>query len=164
MTSRTALGLRHRRVIERFAEVVCPPGITSTGRLPELMAEVERFLCAFPAHVRRLLLAAFVAFDTGARVHHVGRGRRFVQLDDDAADRYFRARARSRSPAVRNLLTLMRGVVAMSYYELPAVQAELGYDPGSYIAEVTARRRVVHRDAIERAERAVFVDLPARRG
>lgn len=164
MRSTTALGPRQRLVIERFAEVVCPPEITYTGRLPELMEEVERFLCAFPSHVRRLLLAAFVAFDTGARLHRAGRGRRFVQLDDGAAERYFRARATSRSPAVRNLLTLMRGVVAMSYYELPAVQSELGYDPGSYIAEVTARRRVVHGDAIERGERAVFVDLPVRRG
>jgi hypothetical protein len=58
----------------------------------------------------------------------------------------------------------MRGVVAMSYYELPAVQSELGYDPGSYIAEVAARRLVVHGDAIERGERAVFVDLPVRGG
>jgi hypothetical protein len=162
--SRTALGSRQRRVIERFARVVCPPGITSADRLPDLMAEVERFLCAFPSHVRRLLLAAFVAFDTGARLHRVGRGRRFVDLDDVAADRYFRARVASRSSAVRNLLTLMRGVVAMSYYELPAVQSELGYDPASYIAEVTARRRVVHGDAIERGERAVFVDLPGRGG
>jgi hypothetical protein len=164
MRSRTALGPRQRHVIERFAEIVCPPEITRTGRLADLMAEVERFLCAFPPHVRRLLLAAFVAFDRSARVHSVGRGRRFVHLDDGAADRYFRARASSRSPAVRNLLTLMRGVVAMSYYELPAVQSELGYDPGSYIAEVAARRLVVHGDAIERGERAVFVDLPARGG
>jgi hypothetical protein len=164
MRSRTALSHRQRRVIERFARVVCPPELIRAGRLPDLMAEVERFLSAFPSHVRRLLLAAFVAFDTGARVHRVGRGRRFVHLDDVAADRYFRARAASRFPAVRNLLTLMRGVVAMSYYELPAVQSELGYDPAAYIAEVTARRRVVHGDAIERGERAVFVDLPGRGG
>jgi hypothetical protein len=164
MGSSGRLSPRQRRVIERFAKIACPPEVTAVGRLPEVVAELERFLHAFPAHVRRLLLAAFVVFDEGARLHPPGRGRRFVRLDDRAADRYFRARADSRMPAVRNLLTLMRGVVVMSYYELSDVKAELGYDPGAYIAAVAARRLEVHGDAIERGERAVFIESPAHGG
>ena len=64
------------------------------------------------------------------------------------------------SPALGNLARLMRGVVVMSYYELPAVQADLGYFPDAYIAEVAARRLKVHGAAIERAEREVLVDGP----
>jgi hypothetical protein len=157
------LGSRQRRVIERFAEIVCPPELAAAGRLPDLMAEVERFLRAFPPHVRSLVLVGFVVFDEGARVHPAGRGRRFVQLDDAACDRYFRARAANPVALVRNVVTLMRGVVAMSYYELPAVQSDLGYDPGAYIAEVAARRVAVHGDEIERGERAVFVDVSVAR-
>jgi hypothetical protein len=54
----------------------------------------------------------------------------------------------------------MRGVVVMSYYELPAVQADLGYFPDACIAEVAAQRLKVHGAAIERAEREVLVDGP----
>jgi len=163
MRTNGVIGPRPWRVLERLAEVVCPPEVAADGRHPEVMAELERFMAAFPPHLRRLLLASVVAFDAGARMHPGGRGRRFVHLDDAAADRYFRARADSRSPGVRNLVTLLRGVVVMSYYELPAVQAELGYDPGAYIAEMAGRRRAVHGDAIEREERAVSVDVLTRR-
>ncbi|CAN5602201.1 hypothetical protein BH18ACT1_BH18ACT1_08110 [soil metagenome] len=163
MRTNGVIGPRARRVLERFAAIVCPPQAATEGRLPEAMAELERFMGAFPPHLRRLLLASVIAFDVGARVHPTGRGRRFIHLDDAAADRYFRARADSRSPGVRNLVTLLRGVVVMSYYELPAVQAELGYDPGAYIAEMAGRRRAVHGDAIEREERAVSVDVLTRR-
>jgi len=156
------LGPRLRRVVERFAETVCPPGLASRGLLTPLVEEVELFLAAFPRPVRGALVASFLAFDEGARLHPAGRGRRFVDLDADAADRWFRAVAGGRSSALRNLLRLMRGVVAMSYYELPAVHAELGYAPDSYIAEVAARRLRVHGAAIERAERDLLVDAPAR--
>jgi hypothetical protein len=158
------LGRRVRRVVEAFAVVVCPPDLTSRGLLAPLIDEVEQFLAAFPPHVRRALVASFLTFDEGARLHPAGRGRRFVDLDDQAADRWFGAVAGGRSPALRNLVRLMRGVVAMSYYELPAVQADLGYVPDAYIAEVAARRLQVHGAAIERAERDVLVDGPLRRG
>lgn len=157
------LGRRVRRVVERFATVVCPPDLTSRGLVAPLIDEVERFLAAFPPPVRRALLASFLAFDEGARLWPAGRGRRFVELDDEAAEQWFRAVAAGRSPALRNLVRLMRGVVVMSYYELPAVQADLGYFPDAYIAEVAARRLAVHGTAIERAEREVLVDAPMRR-
>jgi hypothetical protein len=157
------LGPRTRRVVERFAVIVCPPDLTSRDLLAPLIDEVELFLAAFPPPVRRALLASFLMFDEGARLHPAGRGRRFVDLDDSTADRWFRTVAGGRSPALRNLVRLMRGVVAMSYYELHAVQADLGYFPDAYIAEVAARRLQVHGAAIERAERDVLVDAPVRR-
>jgi hypothetical protein len=154
------LGRRVRRVVERFATVVCPPELRSGGLLGALIDEVERFLAAFPPPVRRALVASFLAFDEGARLRPTGRGRRFVHLDDEAAERWFQAVAGGSSPALGNLARLMRGVVVMSYYELPAVQADLGYFPDAYIAEVAARRLKVHGAAIERAEREVLVDGP----
>lgn len=128
-----------------------------------LIDEVERFLAAFPPPVRRALVASFLAFDEGARLRPAGGGRRFVDLDDEAAEQWFRAVAGGSSLALRNLVRLMRGVVVMSYYELPAVQADLGYFPDAYIAEVAASRLKVHGAAIERAERGVLVDVSPRR-
>ena len=157
------LGPRVRRVVERFATVVCPPELTSRNLLAPLIDEVERFLAAFPPPVRRALVASFLAFDEAARLRRPGGRRRFVDLDDEAAEQWFRAVAGGRAPALGNLVRLMRGVVVMSYYELPAVQADLGYFPDAYIAEVAARRLEVHGAAIERAEREVLVDAPARR-
>jgi hypothetical protein len=152
------LGPRSRRIVERFAGTVCPPEARSRDLLPPLLDEVERFLGAWPPHVRRAVVAGFLAFDEAARVHRAGRGRRFVELDDEAADTYYRARAASRSPAVRNVVKLMRGLVAMSYYELPAVHDELDYHPEAYIGQVARRRLEVHGDDVRRGERAVFLD------
>jgi hypothetical protein len=40
----------------------------------------------------------------------------------------------------------------MAYYELPEVKAQLGYDPASYVKEVTARRLARHGAEIRAAE------------
>jgi choline dehydrogenase-like flavoprotein len=104
-----------------------------------VVGEFELMLGAMPVGVRRLLGAGLLAFDRGARVWPPGRGRRFVQLDDQAADAYLRAvvgRGNGVSDAVRRI----SGLIAMCYYDLPDVKDELGFRPEPYIALVSQRR------------------------
>jgi hypothetical protein len=151
---------RQRRVFERFSELICPPRLAGT-LLADHMAEAQRFVAVFPTHVRRLLLTSLVLFDQGARVHPAGRGRRFVDLDIEQAERYLRACATSRSPGVRNAVTLLRSVVVLSYYELPAVHASLDYHPDGYVREMAERRLRLHGEAIERGQLDELVDVPS---
>jgi choline dehydrogenase-like flavoprotein len=128
-----------RRVVTRFAEVVCPPEVRTRRRTPRVLGEFELMLGAMPAGVRRLLGAGLLAFDRGARLWPPARGRRFAQLDDQAADAYLRA-VLDRGNGVADAVRRISGLIAMCYYDLPDVKEELGFRPEPYIALVSHRR------------------------
>ena len=104
-----------------------------------MLAEFELMLGALAPTARKALIAAIVVFDQGARVYPRSRGRRFTGLDDEAAEAYLRALL-ARGGVTAQLIQRLRGLVVMCYYELPAVQREIGYDPVPYIASVSRRR------------------------
>src|SRR5215204_267598 len=79
-----------RRIIVRFATVVCPPESQIDRLLALLLAEFARYLAALPPHLRLGLLAAFVLFDQRARLFGPAHGRPFADLDHARADAYFR--------------------------------------------------------------------------
>jgi len=148
------LSARVRRVTRRFAEVVCPPGMRAHHRTDRVLAEFELMLGALAPAARKVLTAAFVALDQGARLYPRSRGRRFTRLDDQAAEAYIRALlARGGGPA--QLVQRLRGLVVMCYYELPTVQREIGYHPAPYIAAVSRRRLESYGPEIEAGEAAV---------
>jgi len=128
-----------RRVVTRFAEVVCPPGVRAEGRTERVLAEFDLLLAALRPGARRMLGAAFLTFDQGARLYPPGRGRRFARLDDTAADGYLRA-VLARGDGIAALVERLKGLIVMCYYALPEVQREIGYEPGPYIAAVARRR------------------------
>lgn len=137
-----------RRALVRFAEVACPPQVRTERRTDRVLAEFRLLTGALRPVTRRLLLAAFVAFDQGARLYPAARGRRFARLDDRAADAYLRA------VLVRSeLAERLKGLIVMCYYELPEVKAEIGYEPDSYIASVASRRLDRYGAQIRAAER-----------
>jgi hypothetical protein len=47
---------------------------------------------------------------------------------------------RDRGGPVALVVRLVRGLIALYYYEQPEVTARLRYDPAGYVAEVSARR------------------------
>ena len=123
-------------------------------RTDRVLAEFELMLGALAPGARKALTAAMVALDHGARLYPPTRGRRFARLDDQAADAYIRALlARGGVPA--QLVQRLRGLVVMCYYELPAVQREIGYDPAPYIAAVSRRRLKSYGPEIAAGEAAV---------
>ncbi len=123
-------------------------------RTDRVLAEFELMLGALAPGARKALTAAMVALDQGARLYPRSRGRRFTRLDDRAAEAYIRALlARGGVPA--QLVQRLRGLVVMCYYELPAVQREIGYHPAPHIAAVSRRRLESYASDIQAAEAAV---------
>lgn len=127
-----------RRMAARFAELACPPQVLEPGRVDGLLGEFEAMLAAMPPVARRLVPLALVLFDQSARLYPNARGRRFIRMRGGAAEGYFRA-ALARSGALQRVKSL----IVMCYYELPAVKADLGYAPDTYIAAVSRRRRIL---------------------
>jgi hypothetical protein len=149
------LGGPARQVVARFAEIVCPPEIRTGHRTEDVLAEFELMLGALPPTVRRALVAAFLAFDRGARLYRPTGGRRFAHLDDRVADAYLRALLRRRD-GLAALVRRLRGMIAMCYYELPQVKEEIGYRPGPYIAAVSRRRLESYGPEIRAGEAAML--------
>ena len=132
------LGSATRRIVMRFAEVVCPPQVRTGGLAGQVLAEFESLLDVVPPAVRSSARAGLVAFDRGARLYPPARGRRFVHLADDVADAYYRSVLARRGAGLA--LQRVKGLVVMCYYELPEVKEQLGYRPDAYIAAVSQRR------------------------
>jgi hypothetical protein len=148
-----------RRIVVRFAAVVCPPEVRPAERTEQLLREFELLLGAVPAGVRRSIPAAFVMFDRAARLYPRARGRRFARLGDQEADAYLRAvLARRRGPAI--VVQRLKGLVVMCYYELPEVKEQLGYRPDPYIAAVSRRRLASYGPEIRAGESAVLAPGP----
>ena len=150
-----------RRIVARFAAVVCPPEVRSGQLMDGLLDEFEFLLGGVAAGVRRFIPVAFVLFDQAARLYPRARGRRFARLGDQAADGYLRA-ALARRGGLATVVQRLKGLVVMCYYELPEVKEQLGYRPGPYIAEVSRRRLASYGAEIRAGEAAVLgLDRPS---
>ena len=148
------LPAKARRAARRFAEVVCPPGMTAHHRTERLLGEFELMMAALAPEARKALTVTLVVLDEAARLYPRSRGRRFTRLDDQAAEAYIRALMASRSvPA--EFVRRLKSLVVMCYYELPPVQREIGYDPVPYIAAVSGRRLASYGPDIRAGEAAV---------
>ena len=153
------LPAKARRAARRFAEVVCPPGMTTHHRTERVLDELDLVMGALAPEARKALTVTLVILDEAARLYPRSRGRRFTRLDDQAAEAYVRALLTSRSTACE-FVRRLKGVVVMCYYELPQVQREIGYDPAPYIAAVSRRRLASYGPAIRAAEATVTARTP----
>jgi len=153
-----ALSGSTRTSVERFAELVCPPELSDGRLMPALIERLELQLAAMPPLVSAALIAAFRAVDHGARLHRAARGRRLAALGRPRADGYIRALSGHGPRVRRDVVRLMKGLVVMSYYELPETRAQLGYEPDAYIADLARRRMETHGDEIRAADAAVLAD------
>ncbi len=143
-----------RRAARRFAETVCPPDMAAHHRTDRVLGELELMLAALAPEARKALTITLVVLDQAARLSRRSRGRRFSQLDDQAAEAYIRAILASQSvPA--EFVRRLKSLVVMCYYELPPVQREIGYYPAPYIAAVAKRRLESYGPEIRAGEAAV---------
>lgn len=140
----------------RIGQIACALPDGDGDLADRLVAEFEALLSAAPAGLRRLLLVGLIAFDHGARLYPMSRGRRFVRLADAQADAYFGAVLSARRAGLGTALQRVKGLIVFCYYELPEVKHKIGYRPGPYIAIVSRRRIDNYGDEIRAGERAVF--------
>jgi hypothetical protein len=153
-----------RRIVARFAEIVCPPEVRAGNLTDRLLAEFEAMLDVWPSAVRWSVRGGLVAFDQGARLYPRARGRRFVQLADDDANAYFRAVLARQAGGLGPALQRIKGLVVMCYYELPEVKDQLGYRPDAYIAAVSRRRLAFYGPQIRAGETALLTPDPGSPG
>jgi hypothetical protein len=149
-----------RRIVTRFAEVVCPPGVLAGNLRDGLLAEFESMLEVWPSAVRWSVQGGLIAFDQGARLYPRARGHRFVQLADGDANDYFRAVLACKAGGLGPALARIKGLVVMCYYELPEVKEQLGYRPDAYIAAVSRRRMASYGPQIRAGEAALLAPDP----
>jgi hypothetical protein len=140
-----------RRIITRLADVACPPEDQAAVR-SDVVDDVASHIACLPPLGRRAIGPALFLFDQLARARTGGR--RFVRLDDDRARAHLERVLTERSGPVAIVVRLVKGLLALYYYERPAVAARLGYAPDAYIAEVSARRLRLYGEQIEAAVRA----------
>ncbi len=153
-----------RRIVERFAGIVCPPEVRTGDLTARLLAEFESMLEVWPPGVRWSVEGGLVAFDQGARLYPRARGQRFVQLADSDADAYFRAVLARRTGGLGLALQRIKGLVVMCYYQLAEVKDQLGYRPDAYIAAVSRRRLASYGPQIRAGEAALLSPDPGSPG
>jgi hypothetical protein len=153
------LNARARRVAARFAELTCPPQITTRHRTEQVIGELELLLGVLQPVARRAILAGFTIVGQRARLYPRSRGRHLTRLGAEAGDAYIRM-LMSRPGGVPGIARRLKGLLVMCYYELPEVKEEVGYRPDEYIARVSRRRLDSYGPAISAGERAVLSGTP----
>lgn len=145
-----------RRLLRSLIAVVCPPEAESLGVVDQVIDESELSMRSMPPVVRAMLRAGMTTYDLAAVARY---GRRASALPADAAHAWFDWWAHG-LPLQRQFAKGIKALLAMSYYELPAVRATLDYTPEQWIEKVKRRRLEQYRDDIAAHERTIFEPDP----
>jgi hypothetical protein len=153
------LSRRQRTLVRALIPVVCPPDWEKFGVVDAVVNEVELGLRAMPRAVRLALASGMLAYDVGAAVFPRHPGRPARKLAGHAAAAYLRFWAHG-TALQRNFVKGIKGLIAMAYYEQPAVLEAIGYRPQQWIDEVKTRRLAVYADDISKHEGSLFEPDP----
>lgn len=153
-----------RRVLRALVPVICPPEAIELGVEDDVVAHVGATMATIPEVLLRGLYLGLGVYDQGSRVFPAARGKRASQLTGDAADAYFQSWLHGPTVIHRQLATRVMQMMALAYYEQPAVLARLGYTPGAWIDQVTRRRLQVYGDDVTRAAARITAPDPLRPG
>jgi hypothetical protein len=138
-----------RKTLARLMPVVCPPDVESLDIEAEVIDTVELMVRSFPGYMRLGLLAGIGAFELGALAVRL---RPFSRLDRRAAERYFEAWWESPIPVLKLFAKVLKGLLAMGYYEQPAVHERIGYHPDRWHDEIRRRREAYAESARQHQE------------
>lgn len=153
-----------RRTLRALVPVICPPEVAELGIEDDVVEHVGGTMQTVPPLLLRGLYLGLGVYDLGARIFPAARGKRAHQLTGEVADAYFSSWLHGPTLIHRQLATRVMQMMALSYYEQPAVMARLGYTPGAWIDEVTRRRLKVYGDDVARAASRVTMPDPLRPG
>jgi hypothetical protein len=148
------------RIAARFAEVVCPPEVRTQGRADRVVGEFELMLASVQPAARHALSAALIVFDRAAWVSPRARGRRFVRLGDQAADRYVRTLL-ARSGGLSSVVRRLKGLIVGSQYGtgFRKTMGRTGFEPVTYSVSGNSRAApyVCHRRTESKGEASTCV-------
>jgi hypothetical protein len=154
------LPARLRPTLAKLARVVLTDEVESLGLVDRVIDGVELTMRAIPAPMRAGLIAGLISFEAGALAWPRGRARAFSRLDAELAEAYFRSWWDHPLMAMRQFAKGIKGLIAMSYFELAEIRARMEYHPEAWIAKVAARRLNSYADDIRRHDETVLAPDP----
>ena len=129
-----------RRVLTHLIKIICPPEVETLNLVEAVLNEVELSLRALPTLPRKGILAGIRAYETASRTYPSHLGKRATSLPQNKSTRYFDRWRLSRFPIQRQFIKGIRGLICIGYYELPEVQASIGYTPQQWVDKQRAHR------------------------
>jgi hypothetical protein len=149
-----------RRAALALTRVVCPGDVAALGIADDVVDEFELMLRAFPGHARFGLVATLLLIEWLAVLAPSSLGRPFSRLPRARQERWFHRWIESPLFVARQLAKVLRGVIAMGYYEHPSVKRRIGFQPERWIERVKQEREERFGDEIRRGEEAVTAADP----
>ncbi len=151
---------RNRRLLRSLVPVVCPPEVERLGVVDAVVDHVGLSMRAFPTPLRRALVLGLTTYDLGAAAWPRARGKTASRLPRHRAADWYALWWRSPLLPQRELVKAVKALMAIAYYEQPAVQAELGYAPQAWIDRVKVKRLDVYGEAIRKHDRSLIEPDP----
>ena len=145
-----------RRVLEPMARIVLTDEVDRLGLTQAVVDHVELSMRSIPFHLRTGLVAGLTAFEVGSVGLPSSFGRTFSRLPEAKQEAYFKSWWHSPLFPLRQFVKAIKGLIAMGFYEQPAVLSKLQYHPDQWIAEVAARRMRDYADDIAAQDKMVL--------
>jgi hypothetical protein len=149
---------RVRAVATQIARVVCPPEAEELGLIDAVVSHFEMNLRSFPPHMRTSMCAGMMALEASCAFRPKTLGKAFSRLPPEEAREWFEAWWASPISLFHHLAKGVKALLAMSYWEQPAIKAKLQFHPDAWIAEVAKKR--VEQWGVEIARHEQFVRAP----
>ncbi|MCC6749887.1 MAG: hypothetical protein IT371_19635 [Deltaproteobacteria bacterium] len=149
-----------RRTVRALVPVICPPEVEELGLVDAVVAQAELFVRSLAPEARYGLVAGYRSFELLAATRPAQLGRTFSALPKGAARAYFDAWWNSPLGPARSLAMGMKSPIAIGYYELPEVQARMGYAAQGWMDRVRQERRDRFGEVIARHEAELVAPNP----
>jgi len=146
-----------RRALEGIAGVVCPPEARARGLIADVVDHVALTMSVLPPLFRNGLVMGLRTYDLLAIARYGKPAHRLVPADAEA---YFLWWKHGVTPLQRQLAIGVKQLCTLAYYELPAVQEQIGYRPTQWIEQVKRRRLEVYADDIQRHQQSLIAPDP----
>lgn len=151
---------RLRRALQPLCRVVLTDEVETLGLTDAVIDHVELMMRALPPHLRVGLVAGLATFAEGARAYPGARGRSYASLPPELQEAYFASWWHSPLFPLKQFAKGIKGLIALSFWELPAVRERMAYHPEQWIAEVAARRLRDYADDIKKHDALVTAPDP----
>ncbi len=128
-----------RRTLDAMTATVAPPEPVVPDREARIAAFAAAYLPYLPPLSRRLLPLGFWLFEWGPLIFLFAL-RPFSKLGPEARRRYLVSWQRSRWSLRRQMIKGLKALVVMGFYDMPEVQAHIGYEPSPYVEALVKQR------------------------
>ena len=149
-----------RQLLTSLARVICPTRAQELDLIDDIVDHVELSMRASPAGVRAALLTGLSGYELAAMVYPSHLGKRASKLGEDQARLYFHSWFHSKLPPQHEFAKGIKGLIALSCYEQPAMMADIGYTPQEWIDKSIRYRLQTYDAAIAKREVDILAPDP----